>query len=160
MRLNFRYEDLLKLGEEFKAAFEGRMRWGDTLFLTLGGDESKYLVVWTPKESSESEHLPGFYTEDGKFFMKIKPKPGAWITYADLGNIRQGIAADNNVNKRAKQRNANPKTLKNQQTNLPKKQTKPARASRIENPWNKKYYWASGNWNATPKTLWISQMVL
>ena len=93
MRLNFRYEDLLKLGEEFKAAFEGRMRWGDTLFLTLGGDESKYLVVWTPKESSESEHLPGFYTEDGKFFMKIKPKPGAWITYADLGNIRQGIAA-------------------------------------------------------------------
>jgi len=49
MRLNFRYEDLLKLGEEFKSAIQGRMRWGDTLFLTLGRDENKCLVVWTPK---------------------------------------------------------------------------------------------------------------
>jgi len=96
MRLNFRYEDLLKLGEEFKSAIQGRMRWGDTLFLTLGRDENKCLVVWTPKQTSERDHLPGFYTDDGKFFMKVKEKPGAWVTYADLGQIRRKIEAEQN----------------------------------------------------------------
>ncbi|MFQ6040325.1 MAG: hypothetical protein ACE5PV_05670 [Candidatus Poribacteria bacterium] len=97
-RLNFRYEDLLKLGEEFKSAIQGRMRWGDTLFLTLGRDENRCLVVWTPKETSERDHLPGFYTDDGKFFMKVKAKPGAWVTYADLGQIRRKIEAEQNRN--------------------------------------------------------------
>jgi len=92
-RLNFRYEELLKLGEAFKAALEGRMSWGDTLFLTLGEGDSKCLVVWTPKNTSERDYLPGFYTDDGDFQMKMKYKPGAWVTYADLGNIRRGIAA-------------------------------------------------------------------
>jgi hypothetical protein len=96
MNLNFRYEDLLKLGEEFKSAIQGRMRWGDTLFLTLGRDENKCLVVWTPKQTSERDHLPGFYTDDGKFFMKVKEKPGAWVTYADLGQIRRKIESEQN----------------------------------------------------------------
>jgi len=99
MRLNFRYEDLLKLGEDFKSAIQGRMRWGDTLFLTLGRDENKCLVVWTPKETSERDHLPGFYTDDGKFFMKVKEKPGAWVTYADLGQIRRRIESEQNSSK-------------------------------------------------------------
>jgi len=109
MRLNFQSEDLLKLGEEFKSAIQGRMRWGDTLFLTLGRDENKCLVVWTPKETSERDHLPGFYTDDGKFFMKVKEKPGAWITYADLGQIRRKIEAEQNSSKTPHQnaRNSN-----------------------------------------------------
>ena len=92
-RLNFQYEELLKLGEAFKAALEGRMFWGDTLFLTLGEGESKCLVIWTPKETSERDYLPGFYTDDGDFQMKMKHKPGAWVTYADLGKIRSSLAA-------------------------------------------------------------------
>ena len=100
MKLNFRYEDLLKLGEEFKSAIQGRMRWGDTLFLTLGRDENKCLVVWTPKQTSERDHLPGFYTDDGKFFMKVKEKPGAWVTYADLGQIRRKIESEQNSSQR------------------------------------------------------------
>ncbi len=92
-RLNFRYEELLKLGEAFKAALEGRMSWGDTLFLTLGEGDSKCLVIWTPKNTSERDYLPGFYTDDGAFQMKMKYKPGAWVTYADLNDIRHSIAS-------------------------------------------------------------------
>jgi len=112
-RLNFRYEYLLKLGEEFKSAIQGRMRWGDTLFLTLGRDENRCLVVWTPKETSERDHLPGFYTDDGKFFMKVKAKPGAWVTYADLGQIRRKIEVEQHRNQADKTSNQNARSLDN-----------------------------------------------
>ncbi len=63
------------------------MSWGDTFGLALGVKGDKHLIVWTPKETSESEILPGFDAEDGSFTLKMKPRPGAWVSWIDEARI-------------------------------------------------------------------------
>ena len=46
------------------------MSWGDTFGLGLGVKSDKHLIVWTPKETSEGDILPGFDSEDGELTLK------------------------------------------------------------------------------------------
>ena len=59
------------------------MSWGDTFGLGLGVKLDKHLIVWTPKETSEGDILPGFDSEDGKLTVKMRPRPGAWVSWID-----------------------------------------------------------------------------
>jgi len=63
------------------------MDWGDTFGIGLGVRNDKYLLVWTPKKSSEGQILPGFDSEDGTLTLKMKPRPGAWITWIDEAKV-------------------------------------------------------------------------
>ena len=63
------------------------MSWGDTFGLGLGVKSDKHLIVWTPKESSEGDILPGFDSEDGKLTLKMRPRPGAWVSWIDEAKI-------------------------------------------------------------------------
>ena len=63
------------------------MSWGDTFGLGLGVKSDKHLIVWTPKESSEGAILPGFDSEDGKLTVKMRPRPGAWVSWIDEAKI-------------------------------------------------------------------------
>ena len=63
------------------------MSWGDTFGLALGVKNDKHLIVWTPKETSEGEILPGFDAEDGSFTLKMKPRPGAWVSWIDEAHV-------------------------------------------------------------------------
>ena len=63
------------------------MSWGDTFGLGLGVKSDKHLIVWTPKESSEGDILPGFDSEDGKLTVKMRPRPGAWVSWIDEAKI-------------------------------------------------------------------------
>ena len=54
------------------------MSWGDTFGLGLGVKSDKHLIIWTPKETSEGDILPGFDSEDGNLTVKMRPRPGAW----------------------------------------------------------------------------------
>ncbi len=63
------------------------MDWGDTFGIGLGVRNDKYLLVWTPKKSSEGQILPGFDSEDGALTLKMKPRPGAWITWIDEAKV-------------------------------------------------------------------------
>ena len=47
----------------------------------------KHLIVWTPKESSEGDILPGFDSEDSKLTVKMRPRPGAWVSWIDEAKI-------------------------------------------------------------------------
>lgn len=83
LSLNFQTETLHALTDKIKAGMEGRISWGDTFGLALGLEGDKHLIVWTPKETSESEILPGFDAEDGTLTLKMKPRPGAWVSWID-----------------------------------------------------------------------------
>ena len=63
------------------------MSWGDTFGLGLGVKSDKHLIVWTPKESSEGEILPGFDSEDGELTVKMRPRPGAWVSWIDEAKV-------------------------------------------------------------------------
>ncbi|MCZ6679832.1 MAG: hypothetical protein O7E52_21580 [Candidatus Poribacteria bacterium] len=63
------------------------MDWGDTFGLGLGAKNDKYLLIWTPKKSSEGQILPVFDSEDGKLTLKMKARPGAWISWIDEARI-------------------------------------------------------------------------
>ena len=63
------------------------MSWGDTFGLGLGVKSDKHLIVWTPKESSEGDILPGFDSEDGELTVKMRPRPGAWISWIDEAKV-------------------------------------------------------------------------
>ena len=63
------------------------MDWGDTFGVGLGAKTDKYLLVWTPKNSSEAQVLPGFDSEDGKLRLKMKGRPGAWASWVDEAKI-------------------------------------------------------------------------
>ena len=63
------------------------MDWGDTFGVGLGAKTDKYLLIWTPKNSSEAQILPGFDSEDGKLRQKMKGRPGAWVSWVDEAKI-------------------------------------------------------------------------
>ncbi len=63
------------------------MDWGDTFGIGLGNRHDKYLLVWTPKKSSEAQILPGFDSEDGQLTLKMKSRPGAWISWIDEAKV-------------------------------------------------------------------------
>ena len=83
LSLNFSSDSLFALTDKMKASVEGRMSWGDTFGMGLGAKNDKYLLIWTPKRSSEGQVLPGFDSEDGELTLKMKPRPGAWISWID-----------------------------------------------------------------------------
>lgn len=87
LSLNFQTETLHALTDKIKASLEGRISWGDTFGLALGLNGDKHLIVWTPKETSESEILPGFDAEDGTLTLKMKPRPGAWVSWIDEARV-------------------------------------------------------------------------
>ena len=63
------------------------MSWGDTFGLGLGVKSDKHLIVWTPKETTEGDILPGFDSEDGKLTLKMRPRPGAWVSWIDEAKV-------------------------------------------------------------------------
>ena len=85
--LNFSSDSLFALTDKVKASVEGRMSWGDTFGMGLGAKNDKYLLIWTPKKSSEGQILPGFDSEDGELTLKMKPRPGAWISWIDEAKV-------------------------------------------------------------------------
>lgn len=91
--LNFESDSLLLLTDKLKASVEGRMSWGDTFGIGLGGKNKKHLIVWTPKETSENQILPGFDSKDGQLTLKMKHRPGAWVSWIDETKI-QNTALD------------------------------------------------------------------
>ena len=94
LSLNFQTETLHALTDKIKASLEGRIDWGDTFGLALGIKGDKHLIVWTPKETSEGEILPGFDSEDGKLTLKMKPRPGAWVSWIDETRVAAEIVDD------------------------------------------------------------------
>ena len=86
--LNFKSDSLLLLTDKLKASVEGRMSWGDTFGIGLGGKNKKHLIVWTPKETSENQILPAFDSEDGQLTLKMKHRPGAWVSWIDETKIQ------------------------------------------------------------------------
>lgn len=91
--LNFNSDSLFTLTDKIKASVEGRISQGDTFGVSLGNRSDKHLIVWTPKVTSESQILPGFDSQDGKLTLKIKHRPGAWISWIDEAKI-QALADD------------------------------------------------------------------
>ena len=87
LSLNFRSETLFTLTDKIKSSIEGRISWGDTFGLGLGVKSDKHLIVWTPKETSEGDILPGFDSEDGKLTLKMRPRPGAWVSWIDEAKV-------------------------------------------------------------------------
>ena len=70
------------------------MDWGDTYGVGLGVQTDKYLLVWTPKNSSEGQIYPGFDSEDGKLKLKMKGRPGAWASWVDEAKIAAETNSD------------------------------------------------------------------
>jgi hypothetical protein len=87
LSLNFRSDALFALTDKIKSSIEGRMSWGDTFGLGLGVKADKHLIIWTPKETSEGDILPGFDSEDGELTVKIRPRPGAWVSWIDEAKV-------------------------------------------------------------------------
>ena len=94
LSLNFSSDSLFALTDKIGASIEGRMSWGDTFGMGLGAKNDKYLLIWTPKKSSEGQILPGFDSEDGKLTLKMKPRPGAWISWIDELKVAQEATDD------------------------------------------------------------------
>jgi hypothetical protein len=94
LSLNFRSDSLFALTDKIKSSVECRMDWGDTFGVGLGAKTDKYLLVWTPKNSSESQFLPGFDSEDGKLRLKMKGRPGAWASWVDEAKIAAETSDD------------------------------------------------------------------
>lgn len=86
--LNFYSDSLFTLTDKIKASVEGRMSWGDTYGVGLDSKNKKHLIVWTPKVTSESQILPGFDSKDGKLTLKMKHRPGAWVTWIDEEKVQ------------------------------------------------------------------------
>ncbi len=70
------------------------MSWGDTFGLGLGLKADKHLIVWTPKETSEGNILPGFDSEDGELTVKMRPRPGAWVSWIDEAKTSEDACDD------------------------------------------------------------------
>ena len=87
LSLNFSSDSFFALTDKIKASVEGRMSWGDTFGMGLGAKNDKYLLIWTPKKSSEGQILPGFDSEDGELTLKMRPRPGAWISWIDEAKV-------------------------------------------------------------------------
>ena len=87
LSLNFSSDSLFALTDKIKASVEGRISWGDTFGMGLGAKNDKYLLIWTPKKSSEGQILPGFDSEDGELTLKMRPRPGAWISWIDEATV-------------------------------------------------------------------------
>lgn len=87
LSLNFSSDSLFALTDKIKSSVEGRINWGDTFGMGLGAKNDKYLLIWTPKKSSEGQILPGFDSEDGQLTLKMRPRPGAWISWIDEAKI-------------------------------------------------------------------------
>ncbi len=83
LSLNFHSDSLFALTDKIKSSVEGRMSWGDTFGIALGAKADKHLIIWTPKQTSEGEILPGFDSQDGAVSVKMKPRPGAWASWID-----------------------------------------------------------------------------
>ena len=94
LSLNFRSDSLFALTDKIKSSVEGRMDWGDTFGVGLGAKTDKYLLVWTPKNSSEAQILPGFDSEDGKLRLKMKGRHGAWASWVDEAKIAAETSDD------------------------------------------------------------------
>ena len=92
--LNFNSDSLFTLTDKIKASVEGRISWGDTFGVGLGSKSNKHLIVWTPKVTSESQILPGFDSEDGTLTLKMKHRPGAWISWIDEAKIQASAQDD------------------------------------------------------------------
>ena len=92
--INFHSDSLFTLTDRIKASVESRMGWGDTFGIGLGSKNSKHLIVWTPKVSSEGQILPGFDSEDGKLTLKMKHRPGAWVTWIDELKVQASALDD------------------------------------------------------------------
>ncbi|MDE0484036.1 MAG: hypothetical protein OXI67_15770 [Candidatus Poribacteria bacterium] len=92
--LNFHSNLLFTLTEKIKASVEGRMSWGDTFGIGLGSKNNKHLIVWTPKVTSESQILPGFDSEDGELTLKMKHRPGAWVSWIDEAKVQASALDD------------------------------------------------------------------
>lgn len=87
LSLNFNSDALFALTDKIKSSVEGRISWGDTFGMGLGAKNDKYLLIWTPKKSSEGQILPGFDSEDGELTLKMRPRPGAWISWIDEAKV-------------------------------------------------------------------------
>ena len=87
LSLDFSSDSLFALTNKIKASVEGRISWGDTFGMGLGAKNDKYLLIWTPKKSSEGQILPGFDSEDGELTLKMRPRPGAWISWIDEAKV-------------------------------------------------------------------------
>ncbi len=92
--LYFDSDSLFALTDKIKAGVEGRMSWGDTYGIALGSKSNKHLIVWTPKLTSESQILPGFNSKDGQLTLKIKHRPGAWVSWIDESKVQSSSIDD------------------------------------------------------------------
>lgn len=92
--LYFDSDSLFALTDKIKAGIEGRMSWGDTYGIALGSKSNKHLIVWTPKQTSESQILPGFDSEDGLLTLKMKHRPGAWVSWIDESKVQASSIDD------------------------------------------------------------------
>ncbi len=91
---NFHSDSLFTLTDKIKASVEGRMSWGDTFGIELGSKSNKHLIVWTPKVTSERQILPGFDSKDGKLTLKMKQRPGAWVSWIDEAKVQASALDD------------------------------------------------------------------
>ncbi|RKU09695.1 hypothetical protein C6501_14930 [Candidatus Poribacteria bacterium] len=91
---NFHSDSLFTLTDKIKASVEGRMTWGDTFGIGLGSKSNKHLIVWTPKVTSERQILPGFDSKDGELTLKMKPRPGAWVSWIDEAKVQASALDD------------------------------------------------------------------
>ena len=103
LSLNFNSDSLFALTDKIKAGVEGRMSWGDTFGMGLGAKNDKYLLIWTPKKSSEGQILPGFDSEDGELTLKMRPRPGAWISWIDEAKVATEAKDDHDRARRSVQ---------------------------------------------------------
>ena len=94
LSLNFSSDSLLNFTDKIKSSVEGRMGWGDTFGIGLSAKNNKYLLIWTPKKSSEGKILPGFDSEDGNLTLKMKPRPGAWVSWIDEAKVAMKAVDD------------------------------------------------------------------
>ena len=92
--LDLNPDSLFTLTDKIKASLEGRISWGDTFGIVLGSKNNKHLIVWTPKETSESQILPGFDSKDGNLTLKMKHRPGAWISWIDEVKVQANAVDD------------------------------------------------------------------
>lgn len=92
--LDLNADSLFTLTDKIKASLEGRISWGDTFGLVLGSKSNKHLIIWTPKVTSESSILPGFDSKDGNLTLKVKYRPGAWISWIDEAKIQANAIDD------------------------------------------------------------------
>ena len=92
--LYFHSDSLFALTDKIKAGVEGRISWGDTYGIALGSKSNKHLIVWTPKQTSESQILPGFDSKDGQLTLKMKHRPGAWVSWIDESKVQSSSIDD------------------------------------------------------------------